>query len=229
MEPQTVTPLADTYVDSSSVSTAHGLEEYLKVSDNNIGMCIALLMFSLSGVSRNSNVTFEAKLRLFGCTSNLTYVIGAHWCANNTWNEETFAFVNFSSFVRTRSESNVTVGSENVWHEWVVTDLVNIAMRENYENITFGLEAEQTVQGNAFAIFYSREQQQLPPTYNPQLVFTYHDITGSDGGVSLDTIGKVVFGGLVTAGIVFIAYRSLKKTPKRRRRLSYTHAKINVA
>jgi len=226
MEPQTVYPVGDTYVDSASVSTAHGLEEYLKVSDNNIGISVALLMFDLSGVSHDSNVSFEAKLRLCGLSVNSSYVIGAHWCVNNTWNEDTFTSVNFSYFVRTGPESVTTLplGSEDFWYEWVVTDFVSTAIREKYENITFGLEAEETVQGNGFAMFYSKDQQQLPPTFNPQLVFTYHDI----GGISLDMIGEVVFGVLVTAGIIFMAYRFLKKTGKKRRRFSYAHAKVNV-
>jgi hypothetical protein len=224
MEPQTVTPLADTYVDASSPSAAHGQEEYLKVSDNNIGMSVALLMFDLSGVSHYSNVSFEAKLRLQGLSANSSYVIGVHWCVNNTWNEDTLTFVNFSYFFRTGPESIITVGSENVWYEWVVTDFVSTAIREKYENITLALEAEETVQGNGFAMFYSKDQQQLPPTFNPQLVFTYHDI----GGISLDIIGEVVFGVLVTAGIIFMAYRFLKKPGKKRRRFSYARAKVNV-
>jgi hypothetical protein len=227
MEPQTVTPLADTYVDASSPSAAHGQEEYLKVSDNKGGgLSIALLMFDLSRVSHYSNVSFEAKLRLCGLSVNSSYVIGAHWCVNNTWNEDTLTFVNFSNFVRTKPESVTTLplGSEDVWYEWVVTDFVSTAIREKYENITFGLEAEETVQGNGFAMFYSKDQQQLPPTFNPQLVFTYHDI----GGISLDMIGEVVFGVLVTAGIIFMAYRFLKKPGKKRRRFSYARAKVNV-
>ena len=228
IEPQTVYPVGDTYVDSASVSAVHGLEEYLKVSDNNIGISVALLMFDLSGVSHDSNVSFEAKLRLCGLSVNSSYVIGAHWCVNNTWNEDTFTFVNFSYFFRTKPESETTIlplGSEDVWYEWVVTDFVRTAIREKYENITFGLEAEEAVQGNGFAMFYSKDQQQVPPPYgNPQLVFTYHDI----GGISLDMIGEVVFGVLVTAGIIFMAYRLLNKPGKKRRRSSYAHAKVNV-
>jgi len=227
MEPQTVTPLADTYVDASSPSASHGLEEYLKVSDNKAGgLSIAFLMFNLSGVSHDSNVSFEAKLRLCGLSVNSSYVIGAHWCLNsNTWNENTLTFVNYSYFFpnRTGPESVTTLplGSENVWFEWVVTDFVSTAIREKYENITFGLEAEETVQGNGFAMFYSKDQQQLPPTFNPQLVFTYHDV----GGISSDLTGEVVFGVLVTAAIIFIAYRFLKKPGKKRRRFSYVRAK----
>jgi len=224
MEPQTVYPLADTYVDASSPSVAHGQEEWLKVSDNKGGgLSIALLMFDLSGVSHDSNVSFEAKLRLCGLSVNSSYVIGAHWCVNNTWNEDTLTFVNFSYFVRTKPESVTTLplGSEDFWYEWVVTDFVSTAIREKYENITFGLEAEETVMGNGFAMFYSKDQQQLPPTFNPQLVFTYHDV----GGISLDLTGEVVFGVLVTAAIIFMAYRFLKKPGKKRRRFSYTRAK----
>jgi len=224
MEPQTVYPIEDTYVDASSPSVAHGLEEWLKVSDNKGGgLSIALLMFDLSGVSHDSNVSFEAKLRLCGLSVNSSYVIGAHWCVNNTWNESTLTFVNFSYFVRTKPESVTTLplGSQNVWFEWVVTDFVSTAIREKYKNITFGLEAEETVLGNGFAMFYSKDQQQLPPTFNPQLVFTYHDT----GGISFDLTGEVVFGVLVTATIIFMAYRFLKKQDKKRRRSSYAHAK----
>jgi hypothetical protein len=227
MEPQTVYPVEDTYVDASSPSVAHGLEEYLKVSDNKGGgLSTALLMFNLSGVSHYSNVSFEAKLRLCGLSVNSSYVIGVRWCINsNTWDENTLTFVNFGNFFQNRtgpeSVTTLPLGSENVWFEWVVTDFVSTAIREKYENITFGLEAEQTVQGNGFAMFYSKDQQQGPPTFNPQLVFTYHDV----GGISPDLTGEVVFGVLVTAAIIFMAYRFLKKPGKKRRRFSYVRAK----
>jgi hypothetical protein len=226
-EPQTVYPLADTYVDASSPSTAHGQEEWLKISDNKAGgLSIALLMFNLSEAPHDSNVPFEAKLRLYGMAVNASYVIGAHWCVNNTWNESTLAFVNFTYFSRTKPESVATLPLvyKLDWYEWDVTDFVSAAIREKYENITFALEAEETVLGSAFAIFYSKDQQQLPPTYNPQLVFTYQNT----GGTSLNLIGEVTFGVLVTAGIIYVAYRFLKKQDKRRRRFSHTRRKVNA-
>jgi hypothetical protein len=226
-EPQTIYPVGDTYVDASSSITAHGLEQYLKVSDNKAGeLSIALLMFDLSGISHYSNVSFDAKLRLCGLSVNSSYDIGVHWCVNNTWNEDTLTFDNFSYFSRTKPESVVTLplGSQNFWYEWVVTDFVSAAIREKHQNISLALEAEETVLGNGFVMFYSKDQQQLPPTYNPQLVFTYHDV----GGVSLGMTGEVVFGVLVMAGIIFVAYKFLKKPSKKRRRFSYAHTKVNV-
>ena len=221
-EPQTVTPLADTYVDSSSSTVIHGGEEYLKVSESSSGLSITLLMFSLSEVSHNSNASFEAKLRLRGCSVTSSFVIGVHWYVNNAWDEDTLTSANVSSsYIGQKPESVARVTSENVYYEWNVTEIVGIAIRENFEKVTFVLEAEEEVAGDTFVLFYSKDQQQYPPSECvPQLVFTYHNVSDNASGVSLDMIGKVILGGLASVGVVFVAYKFLKKPAKKRRRFS---------
>ena len=136
---------------------------------------------------------------------------------NNTWNEDTLTFANVSYFSRTAPENIIMVSSESTWYEWNVTDFVRIAIRENFEKVTLVLEANETVEGNFLAMFYSKDQQDLSLNeYSPQLVFTYHDV----GGVSPDMTSKVILGVLATVGIFFVAYRFLKKSAKKRRRFS---------
>lgn len=218
VEPQTVTPLADTYVEISSISSTHGQEEYLKISETSTDLSITFLMFDLSGVSYDSDVPFEAKLRLRSLYVTLPINISVRWCGNNTWDEDTLTFLNYNPLCALATKPHILqIFAESVWYEWTVTGFVSTAIRENYEKITLVLEVEESVEENALALFYSKDQQDLPPNECiPQLVFTYPD----HGGVSLDIIGKVILGLLATVGIVFVAYRFLKNPAKKRRRSS---------
>jgi len=213
-----VTPLADTCVQASSPnSSEYGRLDYLKVQETPSELSLAFLMFDLSGVAHNPNVSRETKLRLRSIYVSSPFRIGVRWCVNNTWNEDTSTFVDFSHFSRTAPENIILVSSGNTWYEWTVTDTVRTAIQKNYEKITLALEAEETSEGNFLAIFYSKDQQDLPLNeYSPYLVFTYN----GSAGVSLDTTGKVIFGVLATVGISFVAYRFLKKSAKKRRRSS---------
>jgi len=217
VEPQTAIPLADTFVEASSPnSSENGRLDYLKVQETSINLSFTFLMFDLSGVSHSSNVSLETKLRLRSIYVSLPFKIGARWCVSNAWNEDTLTFVNLSYFYRTAPEYIVIVSPGNAWYEWDVTGFVRTAMRENYEKITLVLEANETVEGNFIALFYSKDQQDTSlDKYSPQLVFTYHDI---GEGVSSDMIGKVILGVLATVGVVFVAYRFLKNSAKKRRR-----------
>jgi len=218
-EPQTVTPLADTFVQAPSpYSSEYGGLDYLKVQEYQGELAFAFLMFDLSGVAHSPNVSIEARLRL----RSVPYVsspfrIGVRWCVNNTWNEDTLTSADAGHFYRTAPESIVIVSSGNTWYEWFVTDFVRTAIQENYEKITLVLESEETSDGNFLAMFYSKDQTDPSLNgYRPQLVFTYYDI----GGVSSDMVGKAILGVLATAGIVFVAYRFLKKPAKKKRRSS---------
>jgi len=217
IEIQTIMPLEDTYiVVTSPLDPSHGLDNFLRVAHTKTELSLAHLMFDLSEVLQRSNASLEAKLRLRSIYVPSPHVIGVRWCVNNTWDEDTFTPLNATGFFMTAPESFVNVTSKYVWYEWGVTDFVRTAIRENYEKITLVLESEE-VEGNAFVMFYSKDQEDLQSKeYSPKLVFTYNGY----GGVSLDIAGKVIFGVLATVGISFIAYRFLKKPAKKRRRSS---------
>lgn len=193
----------------------------MKVSESGSALSITLLMFSLSEVSHNSNVSLRARLRLRGRSVTSSFLIGVRWYANNAWDEDTLIATNFSyDYIGKNAESIARVTSENVYYEWNVTEIVGIAIRKNLEKVTFVLVAEEEVAGNTFVLFYSKDCGIDPPSeYIPQLVFTYHNYNNVSE-VSLDMVGKVILVGLASVGVVFVAYRFLKKPAKKRRRFS---------
>ena len=89
-EPETIMPLADTYVDAWESTLSHGDRDYLEVSDYASGFSIVLLMFDISWVL---NVPSEVKLRLYCFSVAYPHIVGIHWCVNNTWNEENLTSV----------------------------------------------------------------------------------------------------------------------------------------
>jgi len=211
-----ITPIADTYVDAFSVNSNYGKRDYLEVSEYANGFSIVVLMFDISKVSYNFNATSEIKLRLYCFNFTSPHIVGVHWCANNTWNEENLTFVSFGGFFRTSSESAVGVASIDFWYEWKVTNIVRKAMEENYENITLTLEVENTLGGMALSRFASKDQTtQEMREYSPQMVFTYLEPETD----SRDIIIKVAVGLTAIVVIAFLAYkfskRHKRKKPKR--------------
>ena len=220
-EPETITSLADTYVDAFSVNSAYGDRDYLEVSDYASGLCIASLMFDLSEVSHVLNASSEIKLRLYCFSVASPHVVGVHWCVNNTWNEENLTFASFSGFFRTAPESVVKVTSDE-WYEWKVTNFVSKAVEENYEKITLTLEVEDPLKGTARSLYASKDQKtQEWLEYSPQLVFTYLEPKAN----SMDTITKVALGLTATVAIAFLAYKLSKRRTRKKRRQKYSAPK----
>lgn len=212
-EPETITPLADTYLDGFSVNSNYGNRDYLEVSDYANGFSIVALMFDISKVSYNLNASSEIKLRLYCFNFTSPHIVGVHWCANNTWNEENVTFVSFSGFFRTSSESAVGVTSIDFWYEWKVTNIVRKAMEENYENITLTLEIEDPLGGIALSRFASKDQTtQEMQEYSPQLVFTYLEPEAD----SMDIIIEVALGLTATVVIAFLAYKFSKRHKRKK-------------
>ena len=219
-KPETIIPLADTYVNDFSLNSNYGERDYLEVSENAIdGLSIVALMFDISKVSYNFNATSEIKLRLYCFNFTSPHIVGVHWCANNTWNEENVTFVIFGGFSRTAPESAVGVTSIDFWYEWKVTNIVRKAMEENYENITLTLEVEDPLGGIALSRFASKDQTfQEMREYSPQLVFTYLEPKAN----SMDTITKVALGLTATAAIAFLAYKLSKRRTRKKRHQKYS-------
>jgi len=203
LETETITPLADTYVDLLAVDSAHGLEDRLEVSEYELQyFSITFLMFDISQIL---NVPSEVKLRLFCFYVASPHVVGVRWCVNNTWTEENLTRDSSGGFFRTDPEDAVLVGSEDVWYEWKVTAFVTHTMEKNYEKITLTLEVENPLEGVACSRFASKDQPWSE--YSPQLVFTYPEPTAN----SPDIIIIVASGLTVTAVIVILAYKLSKK------------------
>jgi len=218
-EPETVMPLADTYVDAFNANSAYGDRDYLEVSDYASGLCIASLMFDLSEVSHVLNASSEIKLRLYCFSVASPHVVGVHWCVNNTWNEENVTFVIFGGFFRTDPESAVEVTSIDSWYEWKVTNFVRKAVEENYEKITLTLEVEDPLEGTARSLYASKDQKtQEMLEYSPQLVFTYLEPKVN----SMDTITKVALGLTATVAIAFLAYKLSKRRTRKKRHQKYS-------
>jgi hypothetical protein len=217
-EPETITPLADTYVDAFSVNSAYGDRDYLEVSDYTNGLCIASLMFDLSKVSQVLNASSEIKLRLYCFNVTSPHIVGVHWCVNNTWNEENLTFASFGGFFRTAPESVVKV-TKDEWYEWKVTNFVSKAIEENYEKITLTLEVEDPLEGTARSLYASKDQTiQEMLKYSPQLVFTYLEPKAN----SMDTITKVALGLMVSVAIVFLAYKLSKRRTRKKLHQKYS-------
>jgi hypothetical protein len=217
-EPETITPLADTYVDAFSVNSAYGDRDYLEVSDYTNGLCIASLMFDLSKVSQVLNASSETKLRLYCFNVTSPHIVGVHWCVNNTWNEENLTFASFGGFFRTAPESVVKV-TKDEWYEWKVTNFVSKAIEENYEKITLTLEVEDPLEGTARSLYASKDQTiQEMLKYSPQLVFTYLEPKAN----SMDTITKVALGLMVSVAIVFLAYKLSKRRTRKKLHQKYS-------
>jgi hypothetical protein len=218
-EPETITPLADTYVDAWNPNSAYGDRDNLEVSDYASGLCIASLMFDLSEVSHVPNASSEIKLRLYCFSVADPHIVGVHWCVNNTWNEENLTFASLSGFSRTALESVVKVTSSYEWYEWKVTNLVSKAIEENYEKITLTLEVEDPLAGTAASLYASKDQTtQEMREYSPQLVFTYLEPKAN----SLDTITKVALGLTATAAIAFLAYKLSKRRTRKKQHQKYS-------
>jgi hypothetical protein len=218
-EPETIMPLADTYVDDFSVDSVYGDRDHLEVSEYTSGLCIASLIFDISKVSHILNAFSEVKLRLYCFYAASPHVVGVHWCVNNTWNEENLTFVSFKAFYRTSPEDVVRVDSEDFWYEWKVTNFISKAMEENYEKITLTLEIEDPLEGIARSLYASKDQTtQEMLEYSPQLVFTYLEPKAN----SLDTIIKVASGLTVTVAIVFLAYKLSKRHTRKKRHQKYS-------
>ena len=217
-EPETITSLADTYVDALNANSAYGDRDYLEVSDYASGLCIASLMFDLSEVSHVLNASSEIKLRLYCFSVASPHIVGVHWCVNNTWNEENLTFASFSGFFRTAPESVVKVTSPE-WYEWKVTNFVSKAVEENYEKITLTLEVEDPLEGTARSLYASKDQTtQEMRGYSPQLVFTYLEPKAN----SMDTITKVALGLTATVAIAFLAYKLSKRRTRKKRHQKYS-------
>jgi len=215
-EPETITPLADTYVDAFSVNSNYGDRDYLEVSEYANGFSIVVLMFDISRVSHVLNATSEVKLRLYCFNFTSPHIVGVHWCANNTWSEENLTFVSFGGFFSTSSESAVGVTSIDFWYEWKVTNIVRKAMEENYENITLTLEVEDPLGGMALSRFASKDQTtQEMREYSPQLVFTYVEHEAD----SRDIIIKAALGLTAIVVIAFLAYKFSKRHKRKKRRM----------
>lgn len=217
-EPETVIPLADTYVDAWKATSTYGERDYLEVSDYASGFSIILLMFDLSKVTHVLNASSAIKLRLYCFHVPSPHVVGVHWCVNNTWNEENLTFASFSGFFKTDPEDFVIVDSIDTWYEWEVTGFVSKAMEENYEKITLTLEVIPPSEG--ISRFASKDQ---PTEYGPQLVFTYTEAETN----SPDIIIIVALGLTVTVAIVFLAYK-LSKRHKTKTRHRKTRSKSHL-
>jgi len=200
-EPETIRPLADTYVDAWEATSTHGDRDYLEVSDYASGLSIIVLMFDISKVSHVLNASSEIKLRLYCFYVPSPHVVGVHWCVNNTWNEENLTFISFGEFFKTDPEDFVIVDSD-IWYEWKVTNFVSKAMEENYEKITLTLEVVPPSEG--IARFASKDQ---PTGYSPQLVFAYTETETN----SPDIIIIVALGLIITVVIVFLAWKFSKR------------------
>ena len=218
-EPETITPVADTYVDGWNPNSVYGHNDSLEVSDYASGLCIASLMFDLSQVSHVLNASSEVKLRLYCFSVADSHIVGVHWCVNNTWSEENLTFTLFGGFFRTAPESVVKIANSPGWYEWKVTDFVRKAVEENYEKITLTLEVEDPLEGTAASLYTSKDQKiQEWLKYSPQLVFTY----GASNANSVDTIIKVTLGLTVTVAIAFLAYRLLQKRTRKKWHRKYS-------
>ena len=224
-EPETIMPLADTYVDAFSFDTPFGDRDYLEVSDYASGLSIITLMFDISKVSHVFNASSEVKLRLYCFYVASPHIVGIHWCPNNTWNEENLTFASFSGFYRTNPEDVVKVDSKPAWYEWKVTNFVRNATEENHEKITLTLEVKDPLEGPARSLFASKDQTPQDLEYSPQLAFTYTETQTNSPDITI----IVAIGLTVTVAIIFLAYKFIKrhKTKTRHRKTrSKSHLKL---
>jgi hypothetical protein len=213
-EPETIIPVADTYIDAFSFNATYGERDYLEVSEYASGLCFAFLMFDISDVSHVLNASSEIKLRLYCFYVDAPHIVGARWCVNNTWNEENLTALLAGGFSRTDAEDAVIVASIDVWYEWEVTNFVTQATEENYERITLTLEVEDPLQGVARALYASKDQTtQEWLEYSPQLVFTYIEPEVNSPDITI----MVALGLTAAVAIALLTYTFSKRRTRKKR------------
>jgi hypothetical protein len=209
---QTVMVLGDTYVEAYALTSVFGREPYLRVADSNASLSLVFLMFDLSRITYVFNASSEIELRLYCHNVTSPYVIGVHWCLNSTWSEDTLSFESVQNFSRSdKPESIVAVSSHNTWYDWVVTGFVSQAMQQpaSLDEITLALEAENSVSGDYYVYFYSKDQNLSQ--YYPQLVFSYKSSVTNPMDMYLE-VGLV---SVVAAGIILVAYWFSRKRKRK--------------
>lgn len=212
--PQPVIALADTYIEAYLPDSTFGGEPYLRVADSNASISFTFLMFNLSGISYNFNVSSEIKLRLYCLNVTSPHIIGVHWCLNNTWNEETLTYESPRNFsVSDYPENVVVVSSSNSWHEWIVTESVSGAIQQMQSDmITFVLRVESSHAGNDYVFFYSKDQNLRFRDYRPQLVFSYRSNVINPLGTYL----TIASASIAIVGVIFVAYKFSRKRKRQR-------------
>lgn len=209
--PQAIPVLNDAYVQDITPFESYGHVSYLKVSDSQVGLSLAFLMFNLSEVSYTFNASSEVKLQLRVLNITSPHNIGVHWYVNNTWNEENWTFNDLiGTYMTDEAESIITISSNGSWYEWTVTEFIYDAMQQlRFDRLTLVLQAEKDSPGeNDYVLFYSKDQNRT--VYWPQLIFSYRSPASNPPYTSI----LIILGFVAVAGVAFMVYRFSRKRQK---------------
>jgi hypothetical protein len=158
---QTVTAVADAWIDQSSTSTNKGDDSVLKVMSKSGGNLRALVRYNLPAIPSGC-VLDTATLRLYAGSSASGRTLQA-LRVNASWTETGVTWSNQPATTGTA----VTTTSGNGYRSWTVTSAVS-AMYSSGSNNGF-LIRDATESQDAEQQFYAREKGESPP----QLVVTF--------------------------------------------------------
>lgn len=198
-------PIADSYVEEYEPNSNHGGASTLEVanSTNMFVLCDeAYLMFNLSAIPSGATIE-SATFQVYTSMITETHIIGAHYCADNSWSEMGITWINKPTYSNSASDIQ-TVGRQNTWYNWTVSNDVKGAL--GAKKITFVLKSE-TPHDTAWVWFYSRDQTySWMQQYEPVLTVTYSisNSNPSSSGIPSFPWESVMIGGIVGLTLVYL-------------------------
>ena len=122
--------IADATVDNSDPDANRGFKSYLEVSDSEYWLLSlyrdierSYLKFDISGLPEKAIIK-SAFLIMYTWTVDETHRIGAHFCPDNSWQENTITWNNAPHFDK-KILDQVLVAKESTWYGWNVTEAFN--------------------------------------------------------------------------------------------------------
>jgi len=172
VEPITLNPVADAYVDSSNPVSNYGGEDYLSVSFYDYDFFNdttqnSYLLFDLSDISSDIYGIESATLELYLWSPvSPTVQVGVHSCPDTEWNELEITWSNAPSFSSEPLDVKaVAFGSR--WYSWNVTEETKNS-QGNYLTLVLAVEGGEGEMVEAW--FASKD---YPYSNNPKLVIQY--------------------------------------------------------
>jgi hypothetical protein len=169
-----VSPNADTYVDSFNPGASYGGEFDLYVgapSGDPAQITRTYIKFDLSDIPIGSTIiAARLNMRSSSVGENPKIKVGAHYLANNAWDEGLFWLLSLTLIHEPIATDSLTVGSSDRWYSWNVTKDAATAFE-------MGAQLSEVLIGSAegeksqFCSFSSREEPE--PAFQPYLEILY--------------------------------------------------------
>jgi len=198
-------PVDDTYVDSDGPNSNFGSSSYLYVEFSHYEYLQdeyrnSILKFDVSTVPAEVNIVY-ASLELYCWFSYETPEVGAHYCVDDSWNEDTITWNNAPSFASEPTDV-VQVNADDQWYSWDITSDAKSSLEDGILTVVLRIE---NVEGISDASFYSKDSWRD----HPKLVIGYTTQILCSVSPSVVTLGSPV---TVTGNIPIPAYDTVQLT-----------------